>query len=112
MLSVNVEQRVNVKFCVKLGKSAAETYDLLKKFCGDGCRSHIQVLKWYKRFKERREETGDGQCSIHPSTSKTDANIEKVGEIVRQNRRLSIQAVAELTLTRKLFDRFYLTVST
>jgi len=25
MLSFNVEQRVNVKFCVKLGKSATET---------------------------------------------------------------------------------------
>jgi hypothetical protein len=27
MLSVNVEQRVNVKFCVRIGKSAEETYD-------------------------------------------------------------------------------------
>ena len=30
------------------------------------------------------------------STPKTEANIEKVGEIVQQNRRLSIRAVAEL----------------
>jgi len=35
MLSVNVEQRVNVKFCVKLGKSVTETYDMLKKVYGD-----------------------------------------------------------------------------
>ena len=35
MLSVHVEQRVNVKFCMKLGKSATETYDLLKKVYGD-----------------------------------------------------------------------------
>ena len=35
MLSVYVEQRVNVIFCVKLGKSATETYDLLKKVYGD-----------------------------------------------------------------------------
>jgi hypothetical protein len=34
MLSVNVEQRVNVKFREKLGKSATETYDLLKKVYG------------------------------------------------------------------------------
>jgi hypothetical protein len=31
MLSVKAEQRVNVKFCVKLGKSATEMYDLLRK---------------------------------------------------------------------------------
>jgi len=50
-------------------------------------------LEW---FKEGREEIGDDQRPGRPSTSKTDGNIEKVGEIVRQNRRLSIRAVAEL----------------
>ena len=90
MLSVNVEQRINVKFCVKLGKSAAETYDLLKKVYGDECLSRTLVFEWFKRLKEGREEIGDDQLPGHPSTSKTDANIEKVGEIVQQNRRLSI----------------------
>jgi len=96
MLSVNVEQRVNVKFCVKLGKSATETYDFLKKVYGDVCLSHTQVFEWFERFKEGREEIRDNQRPSHPSTSKTDANIEKVGEIVRQNRHLRIRAVAEL----------------
>jgi len=45
MLSVNVEQRVNVKFCVKLGKSATETYDLFKKVYGDECLSRTQVFE-------------------------------------------------------------------
>jgi predicted DNA-binding protein YlxM (UPF0122 family) len=35
-------------------------------------------------------------CPSRPSTSETDANVAKVGEIVRQKRRLSIRAVAEL----------------
>ena len=96
MLSVNVEQRVNVKFCVKLRKSTTEMYDLLKKVYGDECLSRTQVFEWFKRFKEGREETGDDQRPCHSSTPKTDANIQKVGEIVQQNRRLSIQAVAEL----------------
>jgi len=64
--------------------------------------SVTHVLEWFKRFKEGREEIGDDQRPGRPSTSKADANIEKVSEIVRQNRRLSIRAVAELTLTRKL----------
>jgi hypothetical protein len=88
VLSVNVEQRVNVKFCVKLGKSASETYDLLKKDYGDECLSCTQVFEW---FKEGREEIGDDQQISRPSTSKTDANIEKVGEIARKNCRLSIR---------------------
>jgi hypothetical protein len=57
MLSVNVEKSVNVKFCVKIVKSATELYDLLKKLYGDECLSHTQVFKWFKRFKEGREET-------------------------------------------------------
>ena len=100
-LSVNVDQRVNVKFCVKLGKSAKETYDLLKEVYGDECLSRTQVFEWFKRFKEGMEEIGDDQRPGRPSTSKTDANIEKVGEIVRQNCRLSIRAVAELINTDK-----------
>jgi len=43
-----------------------------------------------------REEIGEDQCPGRPSTSKTKANIEKVGEIVQQNRHLSIRAFAEL----------------
>jgi len=96
VLSVNVEQGVNVKFCVKLGKSATETYDFLKKVYGDECLSCTEVFEWFKRFKEGREEIGDDQRPGRPSTSKTDANIEKVSETFRQNRRLSIRAVAEL----------------
>ena len=82
ILSVNVEQCVNVKFCVKLGKSATETYDLLKKVYGNEFLSRTQIFEWFKRFKEGREEIRDDQCPGRPSTSKRDANIEKVGEIV------------------------------
>jgi len=96
MISVNVEQRVNVKFWLKLGKSATETYDLLKNVYGDECLSRTQAFEWFERSKEGREEIGDDQHPGRPSTPKTDANIEKVGETVRQNRRLSIRADAEL----------------
>ena len=96
MLSVNVEQWAKVKFCVKRGKSATETYDLLKKVHGDECLSRAHVFMWFRRYKGGREEIGDYQRPCRLSTSQTDANIEKVGEFFRQNRRLSIQAVAEL----------------
>jgi len=57
------------------------------------------VLKFSSSLKGLK---GEGKRSetisppSHSSTSKTDANIEKVSEIVRQNHRLSIWAVAEL----------------
>jgi len=77
MLSVNVEQHANVKFCVKLGKSATETYDLLKKVYGDECPSRTQVFKWFKRSKEGREEIRDDQHPGHPSTKKKPMQASK-----------------------------------
>jgi len=46
-------------------------------------------LKGLKRERKRSE-------MISAPVPKTDANIEKVGEIVRQNHHLSIRAVAAL----------------
>jgi len=73
----------------------------LKKVYSDECLSRTQVFEWFKRFKEGREEIGDDQRPGRPSTPKTEANNEKVGEIVRPNRRLSIRAVVELINTDK-----------
>jgi len=57
MLSANVE-RVNIKFLIKLGKSATETYNLLTEVYGDQFLSRTQVFEWFK-FKEGREYVGD-----------------------------------------------------
>jgi len=101
MLSANVEQRVNIKFLTKLGKSATETYNLLTEVYGDQCLSRTQVFEWFKKFKEGREYVGDDPKSGRPSTAKTQENVEKVARIVRGDRRLSIRAISELTNINK-----------
>ncbi|KAJ8948720.1 hypothetical protein NQ318_017888 [Aromia moschata] len=57
MLSVQMEQRVNLKFLVELGKTFTEAYALLK---------------------QERKATEDGPRPGRPSTSKTDENISKL----------------------------------
>lgn len=95
MVGVLIEQRVNVKFLVKLGKSATETYSLLQQVYREECMSRTRVFEWHKRFKEGREDIEDDPRPGRPSTSKTDENIEKIGKVIREDRRLSIRAVAE-----------------
>jgi hypothetical protein len=56
MLSVKLEQRVNMKFLAKLGKFAIETYRLLMEVSGDECLARTQVFEWFKRFKKERGE--------------------------------------------------------
>jgi hypothetical protein len=85
VLSVEVQQRVNVKFLTKLGKSTTEMYNLLMEVYGDECLSCTQVLEWFKRLKEERGEIEGDTHPGRPCTSKTDANIEKVSEIVPKN---------------------------
>ena len=68
----------------------------MKKVFGAESLSRTQGLEWFKNFKEGREGIGDDQRAGRTSTSITDVNIEKVSEIVLQNRRLSFRAVAEI----------------
>ncbi|KAJ8953542.1 hypothetical protein NQ318_002962 [Aromia moschata] len=61
MLSVQMEQRVNNKFIVKLRKIFTEVYAMLKEVYGN---------------EDGRETTEDDSRPGRPSTSKTDENIK------------------------------------
>ncbi|UYV62436.1 hypothetical protein LAZ67_2000571 [Cordylochernes scorpioides] len=53
------------------------------------------IFEWYKRFKEGREETADNERSGRPSTSTTPEKVDKVLELVREDRRITVREVAE-----------------
>jgi len=55
----NIEQRCAIKFCVKLNKSATETFASLTEASGDATVSRTVVFKWHKAFKEGRENVED-----------------------------------------------------
>ena len=45
------EQRINMKFCLKLQKSAKETHEMLKLAYGDAAVTMKTVYKWFERFR-------------------------------------------------------------
>jgi len=51
MMADNKEQRVCVKFCFVLGKSAAETVLMLQEAFKEEALSRTQVYEWYSHFK-------------------------------------------------------------
>jgi len=55
----NIEQRYDIKFCVKLNKSATETFHSLIEFYGDVTLTITMVFKWHKVFKDGRENVED-----------------------------------------------------
>ncbi|UYV62587.1 TSFM [Cordylochernes scorpioides] len=61
----------------------------------DAVMSRRRVFEWYKRFKEGREETADNERSGRPSTSTTPEKVDKVLELVLEDRRITVREVAE-----------------
>ena len=70
MLSLKVEQRVNLKFLVKLHKTPAECFQMLSTAYGNDCLSRARVYEWHKRFSEGREIVKDERPK-QPCTSRT-----------------------------------------
>ncbi|GFW18654.1 protein GVQW3 [Trichonephila clavipes] len=91
----SLEQRYAIKFCVRLGKNATETFHMLQEAFKDDCISRSKSGKWHKAFKEGREEVADEPRSGRPTTARTEQNVDRVREVLRTDRRLSIQQIAD-----------------
>ena len=91
---MSTEQRTNLKFLVRLGKTPTEALGLLQQVYGNEAMSRCRVFEWHKRFKEGREDVEDDPRSGRPSTSKTEENVERVRQKVRSDRRLTVRMIA------------------
>jgi len=97
MSDKNMEQWINIRFCVKIGKSASETLALLTVAYGEYAMKKSSVFEWHRRFKERREDVQDD-----PKTQRTDANVDRLRNLLRSDRRLGGRVIAEeLTMNRE-----------
>jgi len=95
MSELELEQRTNIKFLVKLGKGGNEIREMLVQVYGDNAMSKTAVYEWVKRFAEGRESVTDEERSGRPATRRTEENIAKILQTVRENRGLTIRSIAE-----------------
>ena len=58
---VDTLEQYAIKFCLKHGKNATETYGMLQTAFGASCMNKASVFEWHKRFKEDRESVRDGK---------------------------------------------------
>jgi transposase len=94
MSDKRLEQRINIKLCARLGKSASETLQLLKEAYGADAMKKTSVFVWHKRFKKGRVDVKDDERSGRPRTRRTDENVEKVRKLVCTDRSLSLRMMA------------------
>ena len=52
MSDKNLEQWINIQFCVKIGRSATETLALLTVAYGEYAMKKLSVFEWHRQFKE------------------------------------------------------------
>jgi transposase len=95
MSDKNLEQRINIKFCVKISKSASEMLALSTVAYGEYVMKKSSVSEWHMRFKEGREDVQDDPRSGQPKTQRTDANVDRVRTVVRADRTLGVRVIAE-----------------
>ena len=98
MSDKNLEKRINIKFCVKIGKSASETLALLTVAYGEYAMKKSSVFEWHRQFKEGQEDVQDDPRIGQPKMQRTEANVDRVQTLVRSDRRLGMRVIAELNM--------------
>jgi hypothetical protein len=58
-----IKQHVCIKFCVKLGKSAIKTPEILCEAFGEHSSSWTAGFEWHSHFKAGRVSLEDDECS-------------------------------------------------
>ena len=84
---MSIDQRANIKFSFKLGKTFTETPQMMKKVYGDDCLSRSRM--WFKRFQEGWKALEDDERSGRPRNVVNEENAEIVRKFIRKEPKLS-----------------------
>jgi len=89
------EQRVCIKFCANLGKSATETLKMIQQGFGDQSLIRTQVFQWHTWFKTNRTSVDDDEHTGRPTSCITPETVAQIQELIRQDRHRTIRDIAE-----------------
>ena len=93
--SSGIEQRTNIKFCFKLGKTAAETVEVMRQVYGDNFLSHAQIFRWYAQFKSGVEIIEDEASPGRRYSARNERLIAKVRERIQVERCATVRMMAD-----------------
>jgi len=95
-MDVKMEQRANIKFCLKLGKPGAETFEMIRHAYGNESMSCVRCFEWHAHFKKGRTSLKDNKRSGQPSTSSKPKNVETIRRLGHEDRRRTIKDIAAI----------------
>jgi hypothetical protein len=83
------------KFLIKRGRNGSEIIEILLQVYGHNAMKKKAVYKFVARFSEGRANVTDEERSGWPATSRTEENIAKVCQIVRENHQMTVRNIEE-----------------
>jgi histone-lysine N-methyltransferase SETMAR len=87
---LKIEQRHAIHFCVRLGKTATETCNMLVQAYHEDAVARRTVFDWHKKFSEGCESAADASRSGRPREATSAGFIEAVEAALQEDRRSSI----------------------
>ena len=92
-MNQQLEQWINIKFLLKLGKNGPGIHQILQQVYGEYALKERIVLKWGQHFREGRGNPMNDAMSGRPSTSSGNENIDHVCSLMLSDRRLTVRMI-------------------
>lgn len=90
-----VSQRIIIKFLTVEGVPPSEIFTRIQAQFGGECLSQARVYSWAKEFREGRDRVENQPHPRRPRTSITSENVERVEQLILDNRRITIREISE-----------------
>ncbi|UYV77718.1 PGBD5 [Cordylochernes scorpioides] len=84
------KMKMSIKFCVKLQISATETFEMLNKAFPNDAPKRTTVFEWHSRFKAGRISIEDDPRQGRPKFQRTDENVQKITDLIKENPRTTL----------------------
>jgi [histone H3]-lysine36 N-dimethyltransferase SETMAR len=95
------EQRAAISFCVRLGKTGAETLHLLKQAYGEEALGDSTVFRWHQQFKDGRESSALVPHVGRPVSTCDERQVNTVSAIIQEDPCLTVRDIEDFTLIPK-----------
>jgi histone-lysine N-methyltransferase SETMAR len=90
------ENRAVIKYFHLKGLSASEIIAEMNNSLGESAPSKTMVYKWIAEFKRGNLSTNDGQRTGRPKEVKTEEMIDKIHDIVLNDRRVKLREIVNI----------------
>lgn len=88
------EVRSIIRFLHSKGENPSEIHRQISEVYGEGCMCKAQVYNWVEKFKKGVASVHDADRPERGKTAVTPEKIEAVDNLIRQNRRFTIDEIA------------------